>query len=149
MKKHLLSLLFLLSVFPASLVAEEQNPPCNLIIENAWIAEAPPVSKVMVAYMTIKNIDAQTVKIVRAESGVYSSIEFHETKYEDGMARMIRHSGLTIPAHSSIELKRGAKHFMLFNPTKPLKAGDTVSIKLTTENNTSKTISVPVKKSQF
>lgn len=149
MTRYLFSLLFLLSVFSTSLTANEQEVPCSLIIENAWIAEAPPVSKVMVAYMTIKNIDEQEVKVVRAESDMFSSIEFHETKHEDGMARMIRHNNLSIPAHSSIELKRGARHLMLFNPTKHLKAGDTVTIKLTTASHSSKTVDMPVKKSQF
>jgi len=63
----------------------------KLLIEDAWIAEAPPVSKVMVAYMTIINSGSDTVDIVRAQSELYSSIEFHETIYQDGMARMIQH----------------------------------------------------------
>ncbi|NOQ90179.1 MAG: copper chaperone PCu(A)C, partial [Gammaproteobacteria bacterium] len=78
-----------------------------------------------------------------------SSIEFHETIHKDGMARMIRHGSLSIPADGRLELKRGGPHLMLFNPTKHLKAGDIVNIKLTTDNNTTKTISVTVKKAQY
>ena len=63
----------------------------TLIAENAWISEAPPVSRVMVAYMTLKNTGPQEIEIVRAESDLYSSIEFHETIHQDGMARMVRH----------------------------------------------------------
>ena len=149
MNKTLFLLILLLSIYVTAATAEEKNPESMLLIENAWIAEAPPVSKVMVAYMTIKNTASQAIEIVRAESKIYSSIEFHETKHEDGMARMLRHDSLTIPAASSIQLKRGGKHLMLFNPTKPLKAGDSVIIKLTTKNNSSETVSVPVVKSQF
>lgn len=122
------------------------NP--SLTVENAWIAEAPPVSKVMVAYMTIKNTGPKAIEIVRAESDLYSSIEFHETIHEDGMARMVRHESLNISANNKLELKRGGPHFMLFNPTKQLKAGDTVKIKLITKNNETKTVSIPVKKAQ-
>ena len=119
-----------------------------LVIENAWIAEAPPVSKVMVAYMSIKNTGSEDLEIIHAESEVYSSIEFHETIHEDDMARMIRHDSLQIDANSSIELKRGGPHLMLFNPARRLKAGDEVEIELTLYNRQTITISVPVKKAQ-
>jgi len=120
-----------------------------LLVENAWIAEAPPVSKVMVAYMTLKNTGPDSIIIIRAESDLYSSIEFHETVHENGMARMIRHDSLNIPANANFELKPGGPHMMLFNPVKPLKAGEVVSIKLTTVNNISLKVSVPVKKAQY
>lgn len=146
MKYKTLSVLFLfISVFINPLHADEKN----LVIEDAWIAEAPPVSKVMVAYMTVKNTGPKAIEIIRAESDIYSSIEFHETVHEDGMARMIRHDSLNISANNRLELKRGGPHLMLFNPVKTLRAGDTVNIKLTTKDNTTKTISVTVKKAKF
>ncbi len=150
MKQKILavSILFI-SGFINPLYAEEYADEANLSINNAWISEAPPVSKVMVAYMTISNTSNEAIDITKAESELYSSIEFHETIHEDGMARMVRHSELTIPANGSIQLKRGGKHFMLFNPTKHLTAGDTVNIRLTTNNNTAKIISVTVEKAQY
>ena len=151
MKHNTLSIvLIFFSVISNPLSADgiaNQNP--DLVIQDAWIAEAPPVSKVMVAYMTVKNTGPKAIEIIRAESDIYSSIEFHETVHEDGMARMIRHDSLNISANSRLELKRGGPHIMLFNPVKALKAGDTVKIKLTTKDNHSKTISVAVQKAQF
>ena len=138
------SLLLITLCFFSSVYADDPT----LLIEEAWIAEAPPVSKVMVAYMTVKNTGAKAIEIIHAESDLYSSIEFHETIHKDGMARMIRHDSLKISANNKLELKRGGPHLMLFNPTKRLKAGDTVNIKFTTKNNTTKTVSVPVKKAQ-
>ena len=145
MKRLLLCALLLISSVSQPLYAEHTG----LIVEDAWIAEAPPVSKVMVAYMTVKNTGKTAIEIIRAESDTYSSIEFHETVHEDGMARMIRHSSLNISANSSLELKRGGPHLMLFNPVKSLTAGDTVNIKLTMRDDTVKTISVVVKKAPF
>jgi hypothetical protein len=139
------ALLILITSFISPVYADEKN----LLIENAWIAEAPPVSKVMVAYMTIKNTGSQTIEVVQAESAFYSSIEFHETRHENGLARMIRHGSLSIPANGRLELKRGGPHLMLFNPTQYLKAGDAVNIKLTTKNNETITVPVVVKKAQF
>ena len=144
-------LLFISSCFYGSAFASDAvlDSGTTLTIENAWIAEAPPVSRVMVAYMTLKNTGPNNIEIIDAESDLYSSIEFHETLHEDGMARMIRHASLEISAYNSLELKQGGPHLMLFNPTKRLKAGDTVDIKLMTKNNITKTISVPVKKAQY
>lgn len=121
----------------------------NLQIEQAWIAEAPPVSRVMVAYMTFINDSDSAITITHAESDLYSSIEFHETVHEGGMAKMIRHDYLTIPANGKLELKRGGPHLMLFNPRQRLHAGDVVTIKLTSGDNTVSTISVPVKKAHY
>ncbi len=146
MKKNILSTLFLIITgFTYPLFADE----ADINVENAWISEAPPVSKVMVAYMTINNTSDEAIDITKAESELYSSIEFHETLHENGMARMVRWGEITVPAKGSVQLKRGGKHFMLFNPTKHLKAGETVRIKLTTSNNTTKTILVTVKKAQY
>jgi len=146
MKPHLYSILLLFFSSAFNLLHADTN---GLIIEDAWIAEAPPVSKVMVAYMTLINTDTAAVEIIRAESDIYSSIEFHETVHENGRARMIRHDSLKIPANASLELKRGGPHLMLFNPVKTLKAGDIVNIKLTSKDNMTRTISVAVKKAQF
>ena len=120
-----------------------------LLVENAWIAEAPPVSKVMVAYMTLSNPEEDPIEVIAAESDNYSSIEFHETVHEDGLARMIRHDSLKIPPRKSLQLKRGGQHLMLFNPTKRLKAGDIVTIRLMMKNDINQTVSIPVKKAQF
>ena len=146
MKYKILSFLLLaISSLHNPVYADEKN----LVIEDAWIAEAPPVSKVMVAYMTIKNTGSTAIEIIRAESDMYSSIEFHETVHEDGMARMVRYDSLTISANSKLELKRGGPHLMLFNPVKTLKAGDSVTIKLLTKDNLTSSVSIPVIKAQY
>ncbi len=143
------ALLAVFSIFASPVYAEEDaNEPC-LTIQNAWIAEAPPVSKVMVAYLTIINETSEEIKITRAESELYSSIEFHETKHENGMARMIRHQNLTIPANDKLVLQRGGNHLMLFNPTKTLKANDEVKIIFTLSDGSTQYINVPVKKAEF
>ncbi len=139
------ALVLLLASFTSPLHANETN----VSIDDAWIAEAPPVSKVMVAYMTINNNGDEAIVINKAESEVYSKIEFHETIQENGMARMIKYETLKIPPHGHMQLKRGGVHFMLFNPKRPLKAGDTVNITLHTQNNTTRTVSVPVKKATY
>ena len=143
--KFLASCLFAILCFFKLAYANDSQ----LSVEDAWIAEAPPVSKVMVAYMTLRNSGMNPIEIIAAESDNYSSIEFHETVHEDGLAKMRRHGSLEILPKQSLQLKRGGQHLMLFNPTKRLKAGDIVTIQLTMKNNICQSISIPVKKSQF
>ena len=146
--KNSLSILLVITGLIFPLFATATEPENNLLIGNAWIAEAPPVSKVMVAYLTFKNTGPKPMEITAASSDQYSSIEFHETIEKDGMATMIRHDSLTIPAHGQYELKPGGPHLMLFNPVKPIMAGDTVNITFGTSDNTAKTVSIAVKKAQ-
>ncbi len=152
-KTNLLTFILIFFSYINSIYADASNDKASdvnrLIIEDAWIAEAPPVSKVMVAYMRLINTGTKTIEIIHAESSLYSSIEFHETIHENGLARMIRHDTLKIPANNKLELKPGGPHIMLFNPTKRLTAGSTAEIKLTTKNNKVITVTVPVKKAHY
>ncbi len=148
-------ILFILLInFTTATVAENSsNDPRSenqpFIIENAWISEAPPNSKVMVAYLTITNPSTEDIELTSASSALYSSIEFHETVHRDGLARMLRHESIPISANSSVHFKRGGKHLMLFNPTRRLKAGDTVEVTLSTNKNQTQSLFIPVKKSQL
>ncbi len=146
MKKTINKLLFIV-LLGLTYLAHGDN--ASLLIKDAWIAEAPPVSKVMVAYLTIKNTRAESIEIIRAASETYSSIEFHESREENGMASMIRHDSLIIPANTELQLKRGGQHLMLFNPTQPLKAGDSVKVTFTLKDNSTDTIEIRVKKAEY
>ena len=106
-------------------------------IENAWIAEAPPVSKVLAAYMEFKNNNNQAVSIVSAESESFERTEFHQTQYKNDMAKMQKQDNLTIPANSRLEFEPGGHHIMLFNPLKKLKAGDKVNFLFKLDNGES------------
>lgn len=150
--RHLLTSLLLTSSIAFSsgpCIGAEKNTIDYLDVEDAWIAEAPPVSKVMVAYMNLSNRSDEAQQIVSATSDNYSSIEFHETVYEDGLARMIRHETLTLPGKSTVKLQRGGKHLMLFNPVKHLKAGDTITIRFTDTRGDNLSVAIPVRKSTF
>ena len=118
----------------------------TLAFEGEWIAEAPPSSRVMVAYMEIINSGDQVTKIVSATSESYSNISFHQTKNENDMAKMEHMSTLTIPAKGKLVLKAGSYHIMLFNPVKKLKAGDQVTLDFKLENGDIINLVIPVKK---
>ncbi|MDH5612603.1 MAG: copper chaperone PCu(A)C [Gammaproteobacteria bacterium] len=136
----LLSVLFSLFFFSQSALAESA-----LTFEGAWIAEAPPSSKVNVAYMEINNPGDQEVKVVSATSENFTRISFHQTQQKNDMATMQHMDTLTIPAKGKLVLEAGSHHIMLFNPVKKLKAGDQVNLDLKLENDDIIKLVVPVK----
>jgi len=127
----------------------ETSPPQPLQFSHVWVAEAPPASQVMVAYMTIKNPSSQNIEIKSCHSKLFSSIGFHQSVVVNGMAEMHHLPALSIPAHGSLSLKPGSYHMMLFNPVKTLHAGDKVNFIFTLGNGQTVTVPGVVKKPDY
>lgn len=118
----------------------------DIVIENAWIREAPPISRVQAGYVTINNTQNHTVTIVAANSPSFRKIEFHKTVLENGLSKMLQQSSITISSKSQISLKPESMHMMLFNPIKPLRAGEKINITFTLKNKSLITTSFLVRK---
>ena len=107
-------------------VAEDQ--PLN--VTDPWIRAAPPVVKVLAAYMTIENHSNRRRSVVGAESPIFDRTEIHNTVVEEGLARMLRQDRIDLPPHSSITFSPGGYHFMLLGRKQPIEVGDRVEITL-------------------
>lgn len=88
----------------------------------------------MGGFATIRNTSDQPVNITAISSPAFKSVEMHLSSHENGMMRMIPQKQLTIGPKSTLELKHGSYHLMLFNPVKPLKAGEIVDFTATLSN---------------
>lgn len=117
----------------------------TLVVRDAMIPEKPPAVTIMGAFMTIENPTAKEVKVTAVSSPAFKSAEMHQTILQDNVAKMVKQSGLTIPAKGKLELKRGSYHLMLFNPKQLLKAGDTVAIVFTLQGGATQTVTATVK----
>ncbi|MCU7959455.1 MAG: copper chaperone PCu(A)C [gamma proteobacterium symbiont of Bathyaustriella thionipta] len=118
----------------------------TLQVENAWVREGPPGMPMMGGFMSVTNNSTGDVSITRISSPAFKSIELHETIMQDGMAKMREVSELRIPAGQTVVLEPGGKHMMLFNPVKPLKAGDTVTFQLSGSDDQRVEFSASVKR---
>lgn len=67
------------------------------------------------AYCGFSNRGEQDITIVSARSLSVGSIEFHESRYENEMHRMIQLKEFVIPAKGKLSLEPGGMHLMLFN----------------------------------
>ena len=118
----------------------------DLAIEDAWIREAPPVSRVQAAYATLKNNDKNDIKVTSAASPAFKKIEFHTTTLKNGLMSMQQQPTIHIAAKGEVKLEPEGMHMMLFDPTKPIRAGEKININFTFSNGTSTTFLFTVKK---
>jgi len=115
-----------------------------LEIGSPWIREAPPGARVLAGYMTFFNHSATPITLVNVTSPDFESAEIHRTVIEDGVARMLPVARLAIPANGRIALEPGGRHLMLFNPARPLHAGDSTTLIIHLADGAEISLSVPV-----
>ncbi|MDT8384059.1 MAG: copper chaperone PCu(A)C [Gammaproteobacteria bacterium] len=118
----------------------------KLEIHDAWAREAPPNAAVMAAYLTLHNHSEQTYTLVSAASPDFERVEIHRTQQRDGMTTMTPVSRVMLSANGSVSFQPGGLHLMLMQAKKPLKAGDAVTLRLFFSDESSLSISAPVKK---
>lgn len=140
MKKIFVSIMFLFVLVQLS------NAQSNIVIEDAWVREAPPGSTVTAAYMTIKNNADQSDKLISISSDSAQSLEIHITKVDkDGVATMNRIEVLELAKGEKAELIPGGMHLMLIGLNESIDGKDSISLKLAFENSADLEIDVPVK----
>jgi hypothetical protein len=105
-------------------------------VQQAWIREAPPASRVLAGYMTIINTGDAPAEITGISSPDFASAELHHTRVEDGVARMVPVASIPVPAGGRVLLEPGGMHLMLFDPGRPLKSGDVVRLEVKQSSGT-------------
>ncbi len=113
-------------------------------VQQAWIRESPPTSRVLAGYMTIINTGAIPAEITAVSSPDFSRAELHRTRIEDGVASMVPIDSITVPAGGRVELEPGGMHLMLFDPGRVLQSGDRVRLEVTQSDGASVTVEAPV-----
>lgn len=102
----------------------------DIVIENAWVREAPPTAHMLAAYMTLTNRGDQDRLLVEVQSPAFSHIMLHKSELVDGIARMVHLDEIRIPAQGSVQLEPGGLHLMMPAPEPRLSAGDVVQLVL-------------------
>jgi copper(I)-binding protein len=117
--------LFLLVGMPTTLAAEN-----SLAVQNPWVREAPPGSKVLAAYLVVENNGTQMRTLSGAGSPAFKRLEMHKTEVRGGVARMLRQEKVEIPGEGRVTFESGGYHLMLIEPIKPLREDDHVDLSL-------------------
>ena len=112
------------------------NTKTEVSITDAWVRANAPGQTVGAAYMTLKS--AQDSTLVSVETAVAGSVEIHSMTMDNGVMKMRMLDELVLKAGKSERLAPGGFHLMLFDLKKPLKAGETITFKLSFKDKTNK-----------
>jgi copper(I)-binding protein len=85
-------------------------------------------------YMTIENRSRESRRLVSVTSPQFARAEMHETRIEDGMARMRPVEALELPPGERVALAPGGVHLMLFDPVSALAPNTHATLRLTLDN---------------
>lgn len=111
----------------ALLLAACGAPAPPLVASDVEITEPNPGRPVSAGFLVLSNNTDADIRITRVASPQFGAIEIHETRIEEGIARMRKLDELVVPAHGSVALERGGKHLMLMQAG---DLGDAVSLQL-------------------
>ncbi len=125
--KTLAALLFFLSATDLLIASE-------LTFEKAEI-RVLPTKNLTAATVTIKNLSDKKFKLIKVEGNFAKTFEIHTMEKIDGIMKMRTLENLEIPPKSSIELKSGGLHLMIFELNDLLKKDSTYTMNLFFEPN--------------
>jgi protein SCO1/2 len=131
-------------VTATSTVSVEQSIGDVVAIMNAWIRESDTKAKVNAGYMTLVNVDAEDVALVKVECEEFEKIEVHEMAMVDGFMEMNEITDLIIPSKGQVQFEPGGMHLMLKKPRRHLTAGRKVDLTLTFKSGKKQTVSINV-----
>jgi len=144
MKKALsiLSLSLLTSISSMSAMASQAD---DITVSAPFAREVPPGAPASASFMTLENSSSSAIKLTSADSSVAKVVELHTHTNDNGVMRMRKVPFIEVPASGKTELKPGGLHIMLIGPHNPLKMGQEVTVKLTFEDGSTKSVAMPVK----
>ncbi len=103
----------------------------ELMAHDAWVPQPPPGSPAA-AYLMLHNTGAEAVRVTGVRCAAAEKASLHETRVEDGVAKMVPVEVIEVPAGGSVDLAPRGLHVMLMGPTLP-DAGESVELVLELE----------------
>lgn len=102
----------------------------RIVVADAWARPTAAGMPMGVAYFTIVNGANADDALFAASTPAAARVEMHETRLDDGMARMRPLAEIRVPARSRVAVAPGGIHLMLVDLAKPLVAGTQVPLTL-------------------
>ncbi|MBI5877408.1 MAG: copper chaperone PCu(A)C [Chloroflexi bacterium] len=139
-----------LGVFFATACGPQATPAApgpaatSIVVDQPW-ARAAMAGGNGAAYMILKNIGKEDMKLLSAASDVAQAVEIHQTTMVGGAMQMAPVKEIPITAGGQTELKPGGYHVMMIGLKRELKVGEKISVVLTFDKGASITVSADVK----
>jgi hypothetical protein len=111
---------FLSLLFLSSPVWAHEEKSEHLTISHPWSRATAPSQKVGAVFMTIKTNGNSLDRLIGAQSPDAETVQIHNHTMDNGVMRMRRVDGVTIPADGEAVLAPGGFHIMLIGLKAPL-----------------------------
>ena len=102
----------------------------TLTITYPWSRTTAPGMPMGVAYLTITNNGKVPDALVAANTPVAARVEFHQTSFADGMARMRPLQEIVVAPGKTVKIEPGGIHLMLVDLESALVTGKRVPLTL-------------------
>ncbi len=116
----------------------------QLKIENAYTRATAPGQKAAGGFMKIENKGGAD-QLISASSPVAGEMQLHTMTMDGNVMRMRELKTIDVPANGSVELKPGGLHLMFIDIKSPLKAGESVPVKLKFQKAGEVEVNMPVR----
>lgn len=135
-------ILFFILTFSSFLVACEfcEDGHKDIKVENSFVKIVPTASKQTAIFMDIKNTSDKEITLVKATTTLSDATELHTHMKKDGMMKMMHVKDIKIPAKSTLHLKPGGYHIMVFNLKNPITKDTKADVTLEFSNGKKMTI---------
>lgn len=111
---------------------------------SAWVRQPPPGHEHAAAYVLLLNAGDAPVSVVGVSSPAFGSAMLHETRYEDGQARMRHLHAIELAPGERFEARPGGAHVMLGAPSVALDEGAEIDLTFGCDDGGSLTVTAPV-----
>lgn len=101
-----------------------------IVVSGAWTRPTAAGMPMGVAYFVVRNTGSSADTLVAASTPAAARVEFHQTTFAGGMARMRPLREIVVPAGATVAVAPGGIHLMLVDLRAPLAAGTRVPLEL-------------------
>jgi copper(I)-binding protein len=100
-----------------------------LWVSEGWVRAMPPGAAATAAYVRLENRSDEARTLTSVTSPQFARAELHETRMEDGIARMRPLDKLVLAPGERVTLAPGGLHLMLFDPLRELTPDEHVQLR--------------------
>jgi copper(I)-binding protein len=112
----------------------QSSPRVDLHVDDPWVRASMGTDSPTAAYMTISNRGNVDDTVWAATFEGAERVELHRTTTDsNGMHQMAPVDSINVPAGGTVALEPGGFHLMIFGLSRPLAAGDRVTLVLSFE----------------
>jgi iron complex outermembrane recepter protein len=133
-----------LALLLALAAAAHQYELGALVIGHPWSRPTAAGMPMGVAYLSITNNGKTPDALIAASSPAAARVEFHQTTFADGMARMRPLAEVAIPAGATVKIEPGGIHLMLVDLKTAFEIGKSVPLELQFRNAGKVTVALSV-----